>query len=439
MVRTPLSAAIPDLELSETEQHEIIEQAAAVLAETLQIEREFLSEKVSKHEWKEVRGRHKNFQVYKERRRSSSRGRASDASKTSTETKSIDLEEVDWDGTRMNDESLYSDSFANSFVSEGVPLRMMSQLRDNLESTQSSSSQSSGGTSVTPASDYSVPMVVGIGQTDGHLEDVVFGAYAGDYSSWQQRAAYTGDKYTDSRILSTILGPTPEDPYRFLGIKWFAREQKRAIIGNFISDRDFLVIEATGITRDDDGATHGYYIMQSFRHPLIPELKERKVLRCDISLCYISRQISADKVQVFTRGFIDPKGSMPASFTIAVSAKPMMVQLEAVEVSYNKKLMWLAEQTQRSNPLHHQEPMGTRLCDSCQKKFNFMSSNLSTCQVCRHCVCSKCIIQRKLVVGVSSSGVTEHVLPFCMGCVQMAKHMPPHQVALDTVVGRYVR
>ncbi|TMW61368.1 hypothetical protein Poli38472_012559 [Pythium oligandrum] len=285
--------------------------------------------------------------------------------------------------------------------------------------------------------DPRVPMLVAAGKVEGKLEDIVFGSLNCDEASWRLRSTYMKDKLADARILSTILGPTEEDPYRFLSVKWFMRERKKSVITPLVYNRDFLVIEATGLTVDEYGVPHGYYLLHTFKHPSLPELTDLKIVRCNISLCYISRQISANRVQIFGRGFVDPGGDLLQGISDALAAEAMLSTANVAETSYAKKLMWLITQERSTNAQQrhqHAQSMAAKRCEACKKHVRFLSGSLSFCQVCGKCVCSKCTIPRKLVVDISMGGITERVLPFCFACVLEAKETPPRQVAIDTVV-----
>ncbi|TMW61360.1 hypothetical protein Poli38472_012551 [Pythium oligandrum] len=431
MPRTPVSETIPNLEFSPSERHDVIEIVAGVIAETLRVERQYLAQygELNKHDWKEVRGGRGGMRIFKERRRSESHGRPSFSG-------SVDLEEIDLPSVRSVAESIYSDS-VGSFSSDSIPMRLVDQIHNDTESSNEASSHSSGGSISTPESIHTrVPMVAGVGHVEGNLEDVAFGLYAGDEVSWKERGAYIKDGYNYSRILSTILGPTSEDPYRFLGVKWFAREEKNLVYGTMIQDRDFLVIEATGIAQDELGEPHGYYVIHSFRHPLVPEYTDRKMLRCEISLCIISRQVSPNMVRLFTRGFIDPKGSLTPSMAISVSTKRLSVCMKTVETAHSRKLVWLMKQSRTGQGRQHTEVASSRACEVCNKSFRFLSANLSFCQVCSKCICTKCTVQRKVVVDATADCATKHLLPFCSACVLEAKHLAPHSIALDTILRR---
>ncbi|TMW61359.1 hypothetical protein Poli38472_012550 [Pythium oligandrum] len=437
MPRKPVSETIPSLEFSPSERRDVIEMVAGVMADALKIERRYLSHhgEPSKSEWKEVRGTGGGLRFFKERRHSESQGRPS-ISTSDSETEKVYLEELEWTTATSISDSISSDSFSGSFASDSTPMRFVDQIRSDIESSNTSSSNSSepAGCTLDSAVYSRIPMIVGVGHVEGTLEDVALGLYAGDEASWKERGAYIKDGHNYSRILSTILGPTPDDPFRFLGVKWFAREASNPLFGTLIQDRDFLVVEGTGLTRDEHGEPHGYYVMHSFGHPLVPEFAERKILRCELSLCFISRQVGPNKVHMFTRGFIDPKGFLTPSMAITVSAKRISTCMKTIETAYLRKLVWLMKQRRRSRmqvASQHDGDTSVRVCEVCTKTFRFLSGNLSLCQVCFKCVCSKCTVKRKVVVGATATCATKHLLPFCSACVQEAKVLPPHQVALD--------
>ncbi|TMW61355.1 hypothetical protein Poli38472_012546 [Pythium oligandrum] len=432
--------SIPNLELSPSERHDVIEMTANIIADALRVERQYMLRygELSKSEWKHVRSARGGLKIYKERRRLIAHGRPS-ASNSDSGSEKIDLEEVDWPDTSSVNDSIYSDSLSGSFSSDSIPIRLVNQVRDDITSsnTVESSSHSSGRATATPAPVNSrVPMVVGAGHVEGTFEDVAMGLYAGDLVSWHERNTYIKEAPTQSRILSTILEPTQEDPFRFLGIKWFIAEN-HVLYGSLFQDRDFFVIEANGITQDEYGAPHGYYVMHSFRHPLVPEFTERKVLRCEISLCIISRQVGPNKVHLFNRGFIDLKGALTASISITISTKRLSTSTKATETALSRKLVWLMRQRQRSRmqlASGDSEASSLRTCEACTKTFRFLSGSLSFCQVCNKCVCSKCTVKCKVVVDATKNSASRRLMPFCAACVLEAKHLPPHQVALDTNV-----
>ncbi|TMW61385.1 hypothetical protein Poli38472_012576 [Pythium oligandrum] len=380
--------ALPSLKLTPEEQRGIVDEFEAVLAETLAYERRFRRGEtiLDKKEWKEVKA-HEGFRIYKERRPSNSENGLDMAVPSFVSVR--DIPTMSASTTDSNDEEL------------GI---------------------------VASIKDPRVPMVITTGTVEGTLEDVIFGSMASDEVSWRLRATYMKDKTSDSKILATIIEPTEADPYKCLCIKWFMREIP-GYLSPFMHVRDFLVMEAAGIRVDEYGERHGYYIMHEFHHPSLPVLQSRKILRCGISQAYVSRQIG-DKVRMFARGFVDPRGEVPYNISVQLTAQTTISAANCVETSYTKKLGWLMmrEEDRRNNPLEPQV-VPRSVCPCNQSK----SSSLVTCQVCSASFCSRCVIQKKIVVDMTPSDVIERVLPFCFACVLKAKQMSPNEVAVDIV------
>ncbi|TMW61384.1 hypothetical protein Poli38472_012575 [Pythium oligandrum] len=386
---------MPSLKLSPEEQHAAIDEIEAVLAETLVHEHSFRSgaTAIDKKRWKEVKV-HEGFRVYRERDPKSAQRSFMDRA---------------------------SSIIAPRFVSIREAPAMSTWTTD-------SSEEDAG--YVANIKDPKVPMIVATGTVEGSLEDVVFGALASDEVSWRLRAAYLKDKTTDSKILSTIIEPTEEDPYKCLCIKWFMREIP-VFLSPFVLPRDLLVMEATGIAEDEYGERYGYYMLHEFRHPTLPDFNSRKIVRCGISHAYLCRQLRPDKVQIFSRGFVDTRGDVPQTITVQITAETTISAANTVETSYMKKLGWLMMRAQQRRLYEKRPPAIPRTICSCNQS---KTSSLLPCQVCGESFCSRCTVHRKIVVDMTADELIERVLPFCFGCVLTAKQMSPHEVAVDTVV-----
>ncbi|KAF4032595.1 hypothetical protein GN244_ATG15527 [Phytophthora infestans] len=87
------------------------------------------------------------------------------------------------------------------------------------------------------------------GTVDGKLDDAMFGTFAATNQAWMWRSSHINDRLDDARVLATIRGPTKEDPFRFLGVKWFVKERP-AVLTGLVQQRDYLILEATGLTVD---------------------------------------------------------------------------------------------------------------------------------------------------------------------------------------------
>ncbi|TMW61391.1 hypothetical protein Poli38472_012582 [Pythium oligandrum] len=416
---TLLSQTLPSLKLSPAEQNGIAAEVQAILAETLRVEHLFIAEKASldKRRWKEVKSKD-DFRIYKQRK----------PMKSSTSAV------IHRDDFSVSSDDIQAPRFVSVCESSGSSPRHRS-----VSSTWSSTASEEEGI-VASIKNPRLPMIVGSGRIEGTIEDALYGSLAGDEVSWRLRAAYLKDKFADAKILATIQGPTEEDPYRFLGIKWFMPERRTGIPASVINDRDFLVMEAMGVTVDAHGVRHGYYLLHEFIHPDIPERQDLKIIRSKLSLCFISRQVEPRKLHMFARGFIDPRGDLILSLAVSRAAEAMTSTARSVQTSYAKKLAWLMElerQKANDNWQKHQSATSPTSCHACEKPVGLMTSSLLGCQVCHDVFCSKCCVHRNIIVAVSTISVTERLLPFCFACLLQAKELSPADVVKDSATSRF--
>ncbi|TMW61373.1 hypothetical protein Poli38472_012564 [Pythium oligandrum] len=375
------SNALPQLQLTPTEEREILDKTDLMVHNALLLEREFHRQggRIDGKEWKEITSVD-NFYVYRQRRSaqgSSERRRASMSySSTCTST-----EEEDMAATSRN---------------------------------------------------YSPVMCAGF--LEGTLDDFLFGSFDGDERSWKLRAAYMKDKFADSRIFSKIVRPTPQDPYRFVGVKWFAIEVP-AIIDSFLYMRDTFVMESTGMAKDEDGVPYAYFLFHDYNHPQLPELTEFGIIRNRVSICFIARQIAPDRIYIHARGYVNVGGDVIRTVGLAVAGVSLASTANSIEASYGKKLSWLIAKTRDQRRLAQtQARLHSHACRSCQKGIGKLLSRSSVCHVCGFSFCSKCTVNRKIVIDVSSIELTSKALSFCYGCVIQAKVYPAREIALDTIV-----
>ncbi|ETO75132.1 hypothetical protein F444_09225 [Phytophthora nicotianae P1976] len=281
------------------------------------------------------------------------------------------------------------------------------------------------------------------GTVDGKLDDAMFGTFAATNQAWMWRSSHINDRLDDARVLATIRGPTKEDPFWFLGVKWFVKERP-AVLTGLVQQRDYLILEATGLTVDSKGEKVGYYLMHSIRLPrMVPELNELGLLRGDLSLCFIDRQRGKNKVEKYCRSFSDPRGKIIDRVAVAVTAESLICAASIVDYAYIKKLTWLMKHKgdqSASNEHHFRRDAGPRpkCCESCGKSFaKFSLSSAGTgadCQICRRVVCSKCSVVKKMTVDVSDTGaVKQCALRFCLECLHEAREKCVWEMALTGV------
>lgn len=239
-----------------------------------------------------------------------------------------------------------------------------------------------------------IPWVIGTGSLVGTLDDVSFGALANDNESWRFKSSYMRDKFDDARVLTTIYGPTEQEPFRFVGVKWVAREPTI-----LLSRRDFLFVEAAGRTRDAQGRLVAYFALQSVALPTIRELRDFGFVRGTLSCCFLARQTTKTRVDIYCRAFSDPHGSVLTKASAMITARSILSAVNCIEYAHVRKLTWLLRKRQMERlehkARHPAEPQETRelACKSCERVVNKFSSFVtgSGCRVCREVSKRACV------------------------------------------------
>ncbi|TMW61395.1 hypothetical protein Poli38472_012586 [Pythium oligandrum] len=386
------------LKLTREEEFAVRQQASEVIQRALALEIEYRRQgaQVDVEEWKKV-SRVDDFHVFKQRRRAR---RRSDPPARQDTTSSEDIGIPELFSVREDSGKQWRESVSNE---------------SEISLSRSPSSGSSG-------DELRVPEMMCTGNLEGRLEDFMYGVYDGEDESWRLRAAYTKDTLEDARILATLERPTQDDPFRFLGIKWFSMEYP-PVVGAFIQKRETLVAHSTGMTMDDQGDPYGYYMMDNFVHSSLPERSESGRVRNKFRLCLIYRQLTMDRIGVFARSYVDAGGSLSPSLTITRAALSLSSITNGVETAHSKKLAWLMERERgrrRSTATADQ----SSVCQSCHKgALGLLSRSMTDSHVCGQLFCGKCIVERKLIVDMDASQLTPRALPFCLACVLRAKQL----------------
>ncbi|OWY97162.1 hypothetical protein PHMEG_00032377 [Phytophthora megakarya] len=279
------------------------------------------------------------------------------------------------------------------------------------------------------------------GAIDGTLDDCMFGSFATTDETWRWRSSYVYEGLDEAHILATIRGPTREDPFRFLGIKWFTKELP-SVLSGIVQQRDFLIIEATGLTRDSNGERVGYFLMHSIYLPgIFPDLSHFGLLREEISACYIDRQLGSGQVELYCRSFVNPRGKVLNRLLAVLAADALLSAISIIDYAYVRKLTWLVKSKQqrmstrrcRSRRQSGAFPRATR-CQTCDKTFSRLLNVGAECQICRRMVCAKCTVVKKMAVDVSKRGpVKQCTLRFCVICLIEAKVKSVWEIAIDGV------
>ncbi|KAK1943054.1 hypothetical protein P3T76_005691 [Phytophthora citrophthora] len=405
----------PELQLSNAEKQAIVNYTDDLVAETLTASEKFIAHhrKLNPERWKYVKTQ-EHLHVYRSRRRKSS--------STVDPPQLLSLSEMSSGG-----------SFASSDGTGGSQTKASSSGSRN---HRHDSDYLTDGSLLERARPHRVPVVIVTGKMEGTVEDAAFGALADNEARWRLRDGYIGDEYDDQKLLATVESPSHDDPFRFLGVKWATK-----VLGTFMTQRDMVYVESTGITRDSNGERVAYVLMHSYALDRVPELSEFGVIRTRLSTCFIMRSHSERQVEVFCRAFNDMGGDIMENVTVNIFKETLLAVGGLVQCSYVKKLKWQMTAREREAREHATNlaaqahaPTHCASCHHSLSKFGRLIQSGSACQVCRRVFCSKCTVTKRVGVDFGNSGgITEKNMDFCQECMSLAMKLPAWNVALDTL------
>ncbi|TDH74384.1 uncharacterized protein CCR75_005083 [Bremia lactucae] len=267
--------------------------------------------------------------------------------------------------------------------------------------------------------------VLTVGTIPGSLHDLMYGMHHYSMELMRIKSAYMADTIVDGTILSHIDSATVDHPVYGLYIKWSVSEFPN-VLRCLMRTRDFVFLHTTGILIDErTGDEIGYSVMHSLEIPGIRELTELQIVRGTLSACALFRQQSPAIVEVYLKGFVDPRGDMPASVAIRGTAEALMSYRKATYCGQMKKLNWLLT-TKKTIMLD--EPSG--VCIGCHKPVKKTTSRDRQCQVCMNQVCRSCCQVHRLAFLSSTRRIVYRNLVFCAHCLRVAGSADGLDIAL---------
>ncbi|OWZ10925.1 hypothetical protein PHMEG_00016129 [Phytophthora megakarya] len=406
--------AFPVVELSSEHQAALVEEADTVVKEIIAANEIFIAEggTLGDPHWKLIRSKD-GVQAYRQRKKA--------INQRGSESCTPVIQSPSW--SKDHEYSRYR-TVSSSNLELGVS-------RQTVLSSSSGIGENSIMEKMRPSG---VSLMALHGTMDGTLDDCMFGCFAPNDEAWKLRSSHINDRLDDARIIATIRGPSRSDPCRFLAVKWFAKEIP-GLLTPIVQQRDFLIVESSGFTRDSKGERVGYFLMHSVTLRDIPELSHLGIIRGVMSFCYLFRQGGPGKVDLFCRGFLDFRGEMPGRMGVSITADAAICCVSVVDYGYMKKLRWLMKHASKRQSGDKNHP--TR-CESCNKsftKFSLTSCGSGTpCQICRRVVCVKCSVAKKMTMHVSDSGsIQQCSFSFCLNCLLKAKKESAWDMALSSL------
>ncbi|GMF16352.1 unnamed protein product [Phytophthora fragariaefolia] len=315
-------------------------------------------------------------------------------------------------------------------------------------------------------------LLVGVGSIAGSLDDVMYGVAAPDAEAMLLKAAVTRSSLIDGAVLAQIDGLTPEEPYRFLGIKWLVKAPPSTLRG-FIQPRDLVFVESTGMIMRSSGVRMGYQLLHSVDLEGYGAL-ERSFTRGRISSCTMFKE-SQDgrRVDVYVRGYVEQHGKLLDSVALKTASTGFLSSWNAVECGHVKKLMWFVENQHlvcwsddaaaRARGADARTPIRSHISSSfegpseyhlrnlgiagpndrcggtCGRKLKKLSS-VGLCSLCQVPMCSKCRVTKRLPYATCDLKLERRESVICRSCVAQVRLHSVRRIAQQEIrSGRYCR
>lgn len=288
---------------------------------------------------------------------------------------------------------------------------------------------------VEPSSKELASVLLGVGVIDGTVEDTLFGLHHKTTLEMRATSAFINKDILDVAVLHNIETGTDDDPFRYLGLKWRAAHTPGP--GVLIKDRDVCNIECMGMRTDASGAVYGYQMLKSVDAPGVPVFSEAVLVRAQMMLCCIFRQLTPTTVAFYSKGSFNLCGDLADFISYNTSADMLLSISKAVDCAAAKRLTLMVLQTEaitastapfvrRQSSLKllasEHEVFKGAFCALCARKPSMLSSPCRPCKLCAAPVCSRCSIKTHLIARPQCVRIV-----CCHTCVRKSKsiHIDP--------------
>uniref|UniRef100_K3WF92 FYVE-type domain-containing protein n=1 Tax=Globisporangium ultimum (strain ATCC 200006 / CBS 805.95 / DAOM BR144) TaxID=431595 RepID=K3WF92_GLOUD len=270
-------------------------------------------------------------------------------------------------------------------------------------------------------------LLVTTGTIVGDLDDAMFGHLATDGASMLLKAAITKSRLSGGALLAQIEGPSLEDPFHFLGIKWIAAAPPTMLNG-IIWSRDLIAIEAMGIVVLPNGERIGYHVIKSITLPGVGTLEHESIVRERVCACRLFRQVANRTIDVYLKGYVDALGKVSDSFALSATARGFATSWNSGGCAQYKKLLWLVQQKQQRQTGKSHALQRSFACATCSKKFGTFSLG-EICHLCDATVCSRCRVNWALYeVDAQELSLYERDATMCKSCITSASQQDPLEI-----------
>uniref|UniRef100_K3X122 FYVE-type domain-containing protein n=1 Tax=Globisporangium ultimum (strain ATCC 200006 / CBS 805.95 / DAOM BR144) TaxID=431595 RepID=K3X122_GLOUD len=280
--------------------------------------------------------------------------------------------------------------------------------------------------SIRGTGDPRVSLMLGVGKIDGSLEDVMDGVYCDNSPDMRTMKTFLKGKFIIGSIMNVSEKRTPDDPFTFAGIKWFAAKTPGGAVSY---DRDLLTYERQGMTFDADGNEIAYHLMQSVDRPEWPANAFKNLIRSHMSLCCLYRR-KGNKVETFYWGEFYGSGNFPQRISDYAIAGKWLSTVNAVRCSKAKKLSQLTQLMNSRSSTSSITVSEFNTCYVCNEHRSLFSVQ-QLCGACRQNVCKACSAE-ELVFKLDKGGrpMSDR---FCVTCLEIVAKQRGSKIYWDGI------
>ncbi|KAG6947516.1 hypothetical protein JG688_00015506 [Phytophthora aleatoria] len=262
-----------------------------------------------------------------------------------------------------------------------------------------------------------LPSLLCVGASAGTLDDVMLGVVNPTLESMRVKASYVND-LSAAAVLSNVVMPSNEDPFRSVVVKWKELDIPFQSAG-LVKNRDYVYVEATGVTETFDGERVGFHVLHSVNFPQTSSLPNR--VRANMSICGFFRQVRPNLVSVYVTGILNHVGNERVRrLVVSNMANAFLSTLKYAHCGQMKKLAWALDSAYSKLKVVG-TPDPERICVSCSKTVSRRVGDFGkggdTCKLCCGLVCGTCKLQRKISFVGPDLRLAQRKVNFCAVCL----------------------
>lgn len=287
-----------------------------------------------------------------------------------------------------------------------------------------------GGRSTT--SRPSKDVVLGMGYVQCPLNELMYGVFMSNSQAMALKAAVVDKNIGNGAVLLQLLGPTEEDPFRFLALKWIEVRPPRGVSGKLVAPREVMFLGGTGtLRRRDTGEFIGYEVHHSIDHPAFPPVDGLRRTRIVIGSIYRERPNQTVDLFIKSYSMEADMGRILGPLAMAHAAKCIEQVWTVPDFAYAKKLRWCIDHRVHGNSVKAMQAKLAKRCAACNKslaKLWLSRAVPKLCQLCKAPLCSSCCIKKDLYEIDPHFRARKFPVRICPPCREFVKQLDAKEV-----------